>query len=279
MPWQRNKRLVAQGFRDLKHLPRERCGWDCTLGALAYGVRVVADRSLPDLNAWAVRHGLPAGARCETLGADALVLWHGTSQARAEKIAEHGLFHKRGLWTTTDPKIAHGFCRGRSERFGTEGAVACLVLDRRDLVEGRDFELEGMDNIYRFRQGLPPDVVEYLLLHEEVRFLGGERAPRPSAWPSSRFKKRSGDWVPVSKPPVRYDEATSYATVPEFAELCLRRLLAELDDVAALEVFSTLYALISPWDALRHEQVLEIIDANCRPHRQRGKWQTFRARH
>ncbi|MDP7281169.1 MAG: hypothetical protein QGG39_14975, partial [Candidatus Poribacteria bacterium] len=62
---------------------------------------------------WAARHNCPASARYDELGDDTIVLWHGTSSTRAEKIAEFGLFHKRGLWTTLNPQIAHGYTRGR----------------------------------------------------------------------------------------------------------------------------------------------------------------------
>ncbi|MFQ6133410.1 MAG: hypothetical protein ACE5R4_15315, partial [Armatimonadota bacterium] len=68
---------------------------------------------------------------------------NGLEEEQAEKILEHGLFHKKGLWTALKPRMAHAFCRMRSERFGTEGAVVCLVIDLDQFVEGRDFEREG----------------------------------------------------------------------------------------------------------------------------------------
>ncbi len=278
MTWQRNKKLVSQGSRDLKYLPRERCGWDCTLVSLAYGLRRDIELRSPDLCAWAARHGLPASGRYHALGADALVLWHGTSKERADKITAHGLFHKRGLWTTLDPRIAHTFCRGRSERFATDGAVVCLVLDRRELVEGRDYDVENNGNILRFHQGLGPDAVEYVLEHEQIRFTGPVRARRPAPWTSARFKKRSGEWVPVQRAPVRYSDSAGYSSVHEFIEICTDRLLAELVEVAALEVLSALYASVAPWDALSHDEALDRVEARCVPSRRRGRWQTFRAR-
>jgi hypothetical protein len=107
MHWKKNKKLLARGFHDLEYLPRDRCGWDCTLSSLAYGVRAALASRTPDLNAWAARHGAQASVRYAEFGGDAMVLWHGTSLPRAEKISEHGLFHKRGLWTTLNPFIAH----------------------------------------------------------------------------------------------------------------------------------------------------------------------------
>ena len=276
MAWKVNKKLVAQGFRDLKYLPRGRCGWDSTLAALAYGVRIALQAQPPDLNAWAARHGVAASERYRRLGRNALALWHGTSRERAEKIAEHGLFHKRGLWTAVDPSIAHSFCRWRSERFGTEGAVVCVVLDRSELVEALDFDVEGAGNVFRFHSGLPPDVVEYVLLHDEVRFTGDARAREPRPWPTAKLKKRSGAWVPVQKTPVRYSESASYCSVEEFVRICLSGLLEELGEVTALEIFSTLCAAVTPRDALTHADVWDIIGELCAPARARGKWPTFR---
>ena len=111
MPWKKNKSLLAQKYPDLEYLPQGRSSWDYTLSCLAYGMRMDISRAVPDLNAWAARHGVPPGKLYAELGKNALLLWHGTSRERAEKIIEHGLFHKKGLWTALHPKIPHDFCR------------------------------------------------------------------------------------------------------------------------------------------------------------------------
>jgi len=108
--WRPNRELVRSGFKDLKYLPQT--GWNATLAAHTYAARRKITR-FPNLNLWAARHNCPASARYDELGDDTIVLWHGTSSTRAEKIAEFGLFHKRGLWTTLNPQIAHGYTRGR----------------------------------------------------------------------------------------------------------------------------------------------------------------------
>ncbi|MHC4503925.1 MAG: hypothetical protein ACYTFI_11520 [Planctomycetota bacterium] len=278
MPWKKNKRLISEGYPDLEYLPKERSGWDATLACLAYGIRMEVERGRGDLAAWAARHGVAASGRYARFGEGALVLWHGTSRERAEKIVEHGLFHRKGVWTATNPAIPHSFCRGRSERFATEGAVVCLVLDRTQLVEGLDFDAEGDGNVVRFHHGLPPDVVEYVLTSDGIRFVGERRARASAPWPGARFKMRSGRWVPAQKAPVRYSDAASYSTPREFAGLCVDRLLAELGEVAALEVFSTVYALVTPREVLTHRDILEILQGECVPSRRRGRWRTFRAR-
>lgn len=281
MAWKPNRKLVAEGFRDLEHVPRERAGWDATLSCLAYGMRMDIERGTPDLNEWAARHGVPASGRYEELGRNALVLWHGTSRERVERIAVHGLFHKKGLWTERHPGVPHSFCRSRSERFGTEGAVACLVLDSSELVEGRDFEADVKDNVVRFQHGLPPEVVEYVLVHEEIRFTGQGRARRPAPWPGARFRKREGRWAPVRKSPVAYSkehsETAAYSTPREFACISIERLLEDLGEVTPLEIFSTVYAAVDPRDAITHREIIEIMEEKRVPSRRRGKWQSFRA--
>ena len=62
-PWRRNRKLVKSGFRDLIYLPRSRTGWNATLAAYAFSVRLKLDGS-NDLSRWAMMHGLAArGAR------------------------------------------------------------------------------------------------------------------------------------------------------------------------------------------------------------------------
>lgn len=107
MPWKRNKSDLAQEFPDLEFVPHGRSAWDCTLCCLAYGMRMEIQGASPNLNMWAARHGVPASESYARLGDSALVLWHGTSRERADKIAAHGLFHKRGLWTARHPNVPH----------------------------------------------------------------------------------------------------------------------------------------------------------------------------
>ena len=268
MTWRKNRRLAAGGLKDLEYVPADRHAWDCTLAALAFGVRREIERRPPDLNAWAVRHGAPASARYEAIGRDAWVLWHGTTRPRAERIVEHGLFHFKGLWTTFQPRIAHGFCRGRSDRYGPPGAMVCLVLDRGELTEGHDFDIEGAGDVVRFHGRLGPEVVEYVLFSDEVRFTREERARSPQPWRTGRFKRQSGVWAPVQQPPVRYSETEAYSSVGEFVQLTALRLFADLGAVAAIELFSTLYALMRPWDALAHEDVMAILGEQCESRRQ-----------
>ena len=275
MVWKRNKTDMAEECRDLKWLPRGRHGWDCTLASLAFGMRMEIPGAAADLNAWASRHGVPPSARYAELGERALVLWHGTSRERADKIAAHGLFHKRGLWTARHPMISHSYCRSRSERFGTDGAVVCIVLDQSALVEGQDFTTEGNGSILRFHHPLPPEVVEYVLTHEEVRFTGIERAAGPRPWPAVRLKHVSGCWVPVQRPPVRFLASEQFSTLGEFLILCLSRLSHELGCFSAIEVFSVLYSLVRPWDCLEHGQIMDLLSSASLQTLHRRQWTIF----
>ena len=162
-PWRKNRKMLKRGFPDLQYLPKARSGWNATLAALAFALRRQLDGQA-DLNTWACMHGCVASARYAELGADALVLWHGTSDERAEQIKEVGLFHKRGLWTTLDPRIAHGYTRGRagsSREYGAGSATIVLVLDRRAITEGVHYTHES-PKIYRFHAGLDSQYIEYI---------------------------------------------------------------------------------------------------------------------
>lgn len=55
-------------------------------------------RADSSLNDFAVQHGALASALYEETKERNLVLWHGTSLERAEKILEHGFFHCKGVW-------------------------------------------------------------------------------------------------------------------------------------------------------------------------------------
>ncbi len=275
MPWKRNKTAMAQGFPDLEFLPHGRAAWDCTLSAMAYGSRMDLTGRSPDLNAWATRHGLPACRPYSEFGESALVLWHGTSRERAEKIAEYGLFHKKGVWTAKHPKVPHAFCRMRSERFGTEGAVVCLVLDRNELVEGHDFRTEVGDNVVVFQHKLPPDVVQYVLVREEIRFVGSERAPLPQSWRKARFKHASGSWRPVQRSPVRFSESETFTTLDEFVRLCVTRLHDDLGRFCLLEALSVIYSLVEPWNCLKHRDILPFLSDIGLRHRRVGKMRVF----
>ncbi|MHC5059428.1 MAG: hypothetical protein ACYTKD_32655 [Planctomycetota bacterium] len=175
------------------------------------------------------------------------------------------------------PNVPHGFCRGRSERYGDEGAVVCIVVDRAELVEGRDYEAEGDTGILRFQHGLPPEVVEYVLVHDEIRFTGPERARLPAPWPGAAFKRSGGRWATAQKSPVRYAPGSSYSTPREFVALCVDRLLAGLGDVTALEVFSSVYAAVEPRDVVTHADIFQVLEERCAPARSRGRWRLFRA--
>jgi hypothetical protein len=274
--WRRNRRLVRGGFRSLEYLPRSRTGWNATLAAYAFSVRrQVAGRC--DLNQWAVMHGCPASARYEEMGEEALVLWHGTTARRAERIARYGLFHKRGVWATLEPKIAHGFSRYRARAYRAGSAAVVLLLDGRQVRSGVHYDEEAGE-VLRFHAAVPAESVEYILWDDRIEFVGEEKIGQPKPSGVARFKMKSGRWVPLSQPPVRFDNGDSYDDLEGWIHLGIRRILSTLGSAAAIEIFSRLYATIDPWEALRHEAIFAALERLCRASRHRCGVELFSLR-
>lgn len=270
--WRRNRRLIRDGFKDLEYLPRSRAGWNATLAAHAYSARRQVEDPA-DLNRWAAMHGCPPSARYEELGGQALVLWHGTSAQRADKIREVGLFHKRGLWTALEPKIAHGYTRGRSSAYGSGSATVVILLDAREVEQDVHYERSG--EVLRFFAGMPAECVEYILWDDRIEFLGEQKAREPKPWGVAHFKKREGQWGPRSKPPVRFDAEHTYRDKEEWLALSIKRILHALPFASAIEIFSSLYSTIDPWDALEHQDILEALERTCAPPRQKRGTKRF----
>lgn len=262
--WRKDRKLARRGFRDLQYLPRSRTGWHATLAALAYSARRRVGR--PDLNLWAAMHGCPPSRRYAELGGRALVLWHGTSSRRAEKIRQVGLFPKKGIWATAEPRLAHSFSRGRGTQYAAGSAMIVLVFDKTDIPVAFEMAREG--DTLRFRSPLGPEWIEYILWDDRIEFLGRQKADAPRPWGKARFTKRRGKWAPRSRPPVRFDARHAYGDLAGWLELSVRRLLTALGSASAVEIFSSLYAMIDPWDALEHERIFEAIDRLCGPGRQ-----------
>ena len=274
--WRRNRKLARGGFKGLEYMPRQRAGWNATLAAYAFSARrAIAGKVGLDL--WAAMHGCPASARYAELGEDAVVLWHGTSDVRAERIRQVGLRRKRGVWATLEPKIAHGYTRGRAVQYGTGSATVVLVLDRREVGTGLDYDQETPE-VVRFHHDLPAEWVEYVLWDGRVEFTGVRKAREPSPWGVARFKKKEGEWVPLSQPPVRLDRDRSYSDLGEWLDLSIERILTFLGSAAAIEIFSSVYSTLDPWDALRHRDVFDAIERLCGEPRRRRNLKVFSLR-
>lgn len=257
--WQKNRPLLRSRFKDLEYLPKGKTAWNYTLAACAYAARRVLTEQA-DLNLWATMHGLPASSRYQQFGADALVCWHGTSALRAEKIREHGLICREGVWAATRPTIAHGYTRHRSQQYGAGSAMVVLVVSK----EQWDAHATPRGpEIVEFHRNVPKECVEYVLWSDRAEFVGAAPARQPRPWGVARFKRSSGRWVPHSRPPVPLDAAQTYSTFDEWLDLSIRRILRILGQAATIEIFSSLYAAISPWDALEHDQVFDALDRLC----------------
>ena len=92
----------------------------------------------------------------------------------------------------------------------------------------------------------------------------------------ARFAKRHGRWVPQSRPPVRFDAERTYEDLAGWLELSVRRVLKTLGAASPIEVFSSLYATIDPWEALEHGEILAALERLCgRPRQKRGGMKHF----
>jgi len=208
------------------------------------------------------------------LGEGALVLWHGTTARRAEQIARYGLFHKRGVWATLEPKIAHGFSRFRGRAYKAGSAAVVLLLDGREASPGVHYDAESAE-VFRFRAALPAESIEYVLWDDRIEFLGEASVRQPRPWGVARFKKQSGRWVPLSRPPVRFDSEHSYDDLEGWLRLSIVQILSTLGLAAAIEVFSTLYATIDPWEALPHQVIFRALERLCHESRHRCGLELF----
>jgi hypothetical protein len=86
---------------------------------------------------------------------------------------------------------------------------------------------------------------------------------------SIHFKKKEGRWVPLSRPPVRFDDEHAYSDLGEWLYLSIERILSTLGSACAIEVFSSLYATINPWEALEHAAIFTALERLCHVSRHR----------
>ena len=117
-----------------------------------------------------------------------------------------------------------------------------------------------------------------MLTSDRIAFTGAQRARKPSPWPDATFKKSGWSWVPVRRSPVRYTDTSEYSSLEEFCGVCLDRLVDELGNITALEVFSSIYAAVHPCGTLIHADILALLDKQCVRSRKRTKWHVYTVR-
>ena len=76
--------------------------------------------------------------------------------------------------------------------------------------------------------------------------------------------------MPRSRPPVRLDDEREYEDFDEWLRLSLERIVDLLGRCTALELYSSLYATLDPWEALTHDEVLARADQVFRARRAGG---------
>lgn len=257
--WHKNRRRVRDGFDDLAYLPGSPDVWDATLVACAYAARQkIAGQA--NLNTWAVMNGLPPSRRFEELGTDAVVLWHGTAAYKVPRILQDGFrpVNKGAVYASLSPDISHSYTRNRSKEREGGSAMFALVIPKPILEE--EFHFSQGANEVRLYSRVSPDFVEYVLWSDRVDFAGKEKAKSARPWPRFKFKKQGGEWIPLTNPPVRFDGEHEFTSKEEWLGLSIRRILATLGAATAIEILSSLYSTIEPWEALEHEEVFGLLE-------------------
>jgi hypothetical protein len=275
--WTKNRRHLRDGFSDLAYLPRSPLVWDATLSAYAYAARQKIAGGA-NLNTWAVMNGVVPSGRAKDLGRDAVVLWHGTAAYKVPEIMKHGFrpVNKKAVYASLSPAISHGYTRFRSEEKEGGSAMFVLVMPERTMREEFNFT-QGAKEI-RLYGRVPPKYVEYILWSDRIEFVGKTTSPPAAPWPHFRFKKKDGKWRPLTKPPVRFEVDSTFVSKQEWVDLSLRRILTELGSAAAIEIFSSLYSTVEPWDALQHEEIFAAMERLCGDPRKKGGMKLFSIR-
>jgi len=235
-----------------------RFGWDLTLTALAYQAQYQRDPNL-SLNDFATRHGADSSALYQNTRGHNLVFWHGTSLERAEKICQHGFAHFKGVWMDQATRVPFSFARSRAQRHEARPAILVSVIDTDRFTEEVDYRWETNRHIVVFQHDVPSDVVQYLVTDETFCFVGAEscRGCRPTR--RARFTRRGGQWVTPGTNAAYFDRDRQYRSLAEWLDLLAGDLLRRHGPLYAIEIFSAIYANVSPTDAVSRRDVIEAI--------------------
>jgi hypothetical protein len=244
--------------------------WDFLRIAEAYAARQQR-RADSSLNDFAVEHGALASPLYEETKEHNLVLWHGTSLERAEKILEHGFFHCKGVWMAVKTSTPLSFARNRAGQSEGRPAILVSVIDLDRYREGLHFE--GRWSETRFRDDVPPDVVQYLLTDREFRYVGAGRVRGYELPTKASFARKDGQWVVPTRNPATFDArlGLTYTTVAEWLDLKLGRFFAEQRRATVLEAFCAVYANCHPSEAIGREEVAGWLMGECET-ASRSRW-------
>jgi len=251
------RRLKLDGF-----LRGPKGKWDFLHIAEAYAVRQQR-RADCSLNDFAVEHGALASPLYEETKERNLVLWHGTTLERAEKILEHGFFHCKGVWMAVKTSTPLSFAQNRAREFDGRPAILVSVIDLDRYREGVHFE--GRWRETRFTDDVPPEVVQYLLTDREFRYVGTGRVRGYELPTKASFARKDGEWVVPTRNPATFDArlGLAYTTVGEWLDLKLGRFFAEQRRATALEAFCAVYANCQPAEAIGREEVAGWLMSEC----------------
>jgi hypothetical protein len=235
--------------------------WDFLHIAEAYAARQQRGGQA-SLNDFAVEHGALASARYEETKEHNLVLWHGTSLERAERILEHGFLHCKGVWMALSTSTPLQFARNRAAECEGQPAILISVIDTEVYRPGVHFD-EGVHP--RFRDDVPPEVVQYLLTDRGFKYVGKGRVPRHRLPAKASFVRRGGGWAAPTQNPAVFDaqQSLTYTTASEWVHLKVAAFFAEQHRATPLEVFCAVYANCRPAEAVPREDLMEWLAGDC----------------
>ncbi|UCC67194.1 MAG: hypothetical protein JSV79_08605 [Armatimonadota bacterium] len=236
--------------------------WDFLHIAEAYAARQ-QQRADSSLNDFAVEHGALASPLYQETKERNLVLWHGTSLERAEKILEHGFFHCKGVWMAVKTSTPLTFARNRAREFDGRPAILVSVIDLDRYREGVHFDERWGET--RFRDDVPPDVVQYLLTDREFRYVGEGRTAGYRLPVKASFVRRKRGWASPTQNPATFDArlGLTYTMASEWLGLKLDRFFAEQRRATALEAFCAVYANCHPTEAISREKLAGWLMSEC----------------
>ena len=175
-PVQRYKSRWLSVAAATEHVMSSAEDWDMTLLAVEYKYRFRGQSDPVFLYQFAEQHGARVPEKYPT-GKRYVVLWHGTTLWSAKKILEKGFRKKKAIWMTTNPRMARGMAVGKANGLN-DGIPAILVsvMDTFMYERGVDYTFDG-STVYVFHRHILPDVIEYLVAPDGIRYVGQKGNP------------------------------------------------------------------------------------------------------
>ncbi|MFQ6078164.1 MAG: hypothetical protein ACE5NJ_03385, partial [Thermodesulfobacteriota bacterium] len=119
---------LRRKLSQLSFLKGRKDQWNLTLIARSYECHIGREPNL-SLNDFVTLYGAPPSRLYGQTRRHNLILWHGTTLERAEKILEHGFAHFKGVWMDQGISTPFSFARSRAEQFDAVPAILVSIID------------------------------------------------------------------------------------------------------------------------------------------------------